>query len=316
VKVCVTVDMDNYQEYRSLVDPGGDLPDFSFYRDAVPRFLDLFARHGMRATFFVIGRDLEVPEHRDILKRVHAAGHELANHSWSHPYNLRKLPRAQQLEQVARCEDAVADLCGERPVGFRSPSGEYDAQVLGILAERGYHYDSSIFPTWFMWLFMLYGKLFVKHADYNLGPLTNPLAPSHPYWPRAERVYRPQARNGGAPPRPAVLELPYSTSFFGIPFYGTLFRRLGAGAFRAALRWHGDDRPAAHVILHLLDLVDWSGTPLEPAIERTPGLAVPFPARERFMDAMMSALTPHGDAVPLRELARDYRVASGLEAAA
>jgi peptidoglycan/xylan/chitin deacetylase (PgdA/CDA1 family) len=316
VKVCVTVDMDNYQEYRSLVDPGGALPDFSFYRDAVPRFLDLFARHGMRATFFVIGRDLENAEHRAMLKRVHAAGHELANHSWSHPYNLRKLPRAQQVEQVARCEAAVADLCGERPVGFRSPSGEYDAQVLGILAERGYHYDSSIFPTWFMWLFMLYGKLFVKHADYNLGPLTNPLAPSHPYWPRAERVYRPQGPREGAPPQPAVLELPYSTSFLGIPFYGTLFRRLGAGAFRAALRWHGDERPAAHVILHLLDLVDWKGTPLEPAIERTPGLAVPFPARERFMDAMMSALTPRGDAVPLRELARDYRVASGLEAAA
>jgi peptidoglycan/xylan/chitin deacetylase (PgdA/CDA1 family) len=314
VKVCVTVDMDNYEDYRSLIDPSGELGDISFYRDALPRFLDLFARHGMRATFFVVGRDLERAEHREMLRRAHAAGHELANHSWSHPYNLRKLPRAQQQAEIARCEEAVADVCGERPVGFRSPSGEYDAQVLGILAERGYHYDSSIFPTWFLWLFMLYGKIFVKHADYNLGPAVNPLAPKRPYWPSAERVYREQAAGGR--PDPAVLELPYSTSFLGLPFYGTLMRRLGAGAFRAALRWHGDEKPAAHVILHLLDLVEWSGTPLARAMERTPGLAVPFASRARFMEEMMAALAPRGASVPLRELAREYRVAHGLESAA
>jgi hypothetical protein len=68
--------------------------------------------------------------------------------------------------------------------------------VLSILAERGYHYDSSIFPTWFLWLFMVYGKVFVKHADYNLGPVVNPLAPKRPYWPRAERVHREQTAGG------------------------------------------------------------------------------------------------------------------------
>lgn len=313
MKVCVTVDMDNYPEYRSLVDPAGVDPGLSFYADAAPRFLDLFARRGIRATFFVVGRDALRADQREMLRRIHAAGHELANHSWSHPYNLRRLPREEQVREIARCEDAIADACGERPVGFRSPSGEFDPQVLSILAERGYHYDSSIFPTWFMWLFMLYGKVFVKHDDYHLGPLANPLAPARPYWPRAQRVYREQPQAG--PRQPAVLELPYSTSLLGIPFYGTLFRRLGAGAFRAALRWHGDARPAAHMILHLLDLVDLSGTPLERALARAPGLGIPFARRARFMEEAMDALVQRGPGVPLRELARDYRVAAGLEAA-
>ena len=46
------------------------------------------------------------------------------------------------------------------------------------------------------------------------------------------------------------------------------------------------------------------------------GLALPFAQRARFMEEMMAALAPRGAAVPLRELARDYRVAEGLEAAA
>jgi hypothetical protein len=51
-------------------------------------------------------------------------------------------------------------------------------------------------------------------------------------------------------------------------------------------------------------------------MKRTPGVAIPFERRVRFMEEMMAALAPRGAGVTLRELARDYRVAEGLEAAA
>ena len=102
MKFCATVDMDNYREYRSLIDPDGEDADLSFYSDAVPRFLDAFDRHAIHATFFVIGRDLDRADHRRIVRDIHERGHEVANHSWSHPYNLRSLDRATQVAEVAR----------------------------------------------------------------------------------------------------------------------------------------------------------------------------------------------------------------------
>jgi peptidoglycan/xylan/chitin deacetylase (PgdA/CDA1 family) len=109
VKVCASVDLDNYREYRRLVDPDGALPDVSFYDAALPRFLDAFDRHGMRATFFVVGKDLEVGAHRRAIREVAERGHEVGNHSWSHPYNLRSLPRREKEQEIARAEQARAD---------------------------------------------------------------------------------------------------------------------------------------------------------------------------------------------------------------
>ena len=169
VPVCASIDMDNYREYQSLVDPDSDGGGRSFYLDAVPRFLDSFDRHGIRGTFFMVGRDHQVAEHRRIVREIHERGHEIANHSYTHPYNLRSLDFASKRAEIVQAEEAIADIVGERPVGFRCPSGELDIDVFRILDERGYHYDSSVLPTPFLWLFMIYGKLFVRHPQYQLG---------------------------------------------------------------------------------------------------------------------------------------------------
>ena len=60
--------------------------DTTVYDVAVPRLLDLFARHGIRATFFVLGRDAEAQS--PLLRRIIAAGHEIADHSMTHPAAL------------------------------------------------------------------------------------------------------------------------------------------------------------------------------------------------------------------------------------
>jgi peptidoglycan-N-acetylglucosamine deacetylase len=309
VKVCVSVDMDNYREYRSLVDPGGAEQDLSFYEDALPRFLDAFDRHGLVGTFFMVGRDASVPAHRRAAREIVARGHELGNHSWSHPYDLRSLPRERKREEIARAEEALADAVGERPVGFRCPSGELDAEILEILDERGYLYDATIFPTPFMWLFMLYGRLFVRHERYQLGEVTAVFAPRHPYLPSAARIHRERAPGA---PGPGVVEIPFSTlPLLGLPFYATLFRMLPPAVFEAAARWHGRRRPALQMLFHLIDLVDLSDSPLGAALARTPGLGVPFARRARFVERALAVLARQGEPAPLREVARAFRARAG-----
>jgi len=194
VKVCVTIDMDDYRDYQSLVDVDGEATEASFYADAVPRFLDLLDAAGVRATFFLIGRDGAVPAHRPIVREIAARGHEVGNHSWSHPYNFRALPRARKVAEIEQGDAAIADVLGARPVGFRTPSCDVDWETIECLAERGYLYDSSVFPSPIMWAFMVYGKLFVKRPDYQLGQPLAVFAPGRPYLPRPGAIHR--ARSG------------------------------------------------------------------------------------------------------------------------
>jgi peptidoglycan/xylan/chitin deacetylase (PgdA/CDA1 family) len=302
MKVCITIDMDNYREYRSLVDPSGDGAGPSFYLDAVPRFLDLLDRHGARATFFMIGQDGDRADHRRLVREIAARGHEVANHSFTHPYNFRRLSRLQKESEISRTEATIADIVGARPVGFRTPSCDVDGETLELLQERGYLYDSSIFPSPFMWAFMVYGKLFVRRADYQLGHLASVFAPPRPYVPRLDRLHR--ARRHDDTTHPRILEIPVSVvPVLRVPFYSTLLRRLGPRLFSVFLQAYGRRQAVLHVLFHLIDLADLGSTSLGRALARSPGLALPFATRERFVAHAIGALASAGDAVTLRELA-------------
>lgn len=308
MKVCVTVDMDNYAEYRRLLDPGGDVRGPTFY-EAIPRFLDMFERHGVRATFFMVGRDATVPDHRRRVREIFDCGHEVANHSWSHPYNFRQLDRSAREQEIARAEDAIGEITGQRPVGFRTPSGDLDTATLELLAERGYEYESCIFPTPVIWAFMLYGKLFIREPGYALGQMSAALAPPRPFLPSRELLHR-EAVNGDAPP---IIEIPISVApGLRLPFYTTLLRLLGRRVFDALVRSYGRDRRVLHLIMHLIDLVDFEDSSLAEAIASSPGLGVPFAKRERFVAHVMQRLAQIGDPVPLRELAREVRAELGI----
>lgn len=305
MKICITVDLDNYQDYQSLVDPESGSTARSFYLDAVPRYLDLFDRFGIRATFFMIGRDGAPAAHRKLVREISDRGHEVGNHSYTHPYNFRKLSRSEKEIEIDQADAAISDILGQRPVGFRTPSCDVDSETLGLLAERGYLYDSSVFPTPLMWVFMLYGKLFLRNANYQLGHLATALAPAIPYSPSLRRVHRRRKEGDGQAPQ--VLEIPFSViPILRLPFYSTLLRRFGTGFFSLLTRAYGRRRPVLHALFHLIELADFEHTSLGRAFERTPGLAVSLSGRQRFVSHAIETLAAAGEAVPLHELARSY----------
>ena len=84
-------------------------------------------------------------------------------------------------------------------------------------------------------------------------------------------------------------------------------RMLGARAFDLGLRAFGRQRFVLHYLLHLLDLVQLEGSSLGGAIDRTPGVGLPFERREAFTSHVMRRLSQLGGAVPMREVAEAYR---------
>ncbi len=85
-----------------------------------PKLLDLLAAHKMKATFFVVGQN--AAEHPEILQRAAREGHEIANHSWSHP-NLGKMGDEAVRRELQKTDDAIKAAIGTRPTLLRPPYG-------------------------------------------------------------------------------------------------------------------------------------------------------------------------------------------------
>jgi len=101
-----------------------------------PKLLDLLAAHGIKVTFFVIGQN--VTEHPDIVARAAREGHEIGNHSWSHP-NLGKMSDEAVRRQLRQTDDAIKEATGQRPTLMRPPYGSLsERQKRWIHDEFGY----------------------------------------------------------------------------------------------------------------------------------------------------------------------------------
>jgi peptidoglycan/xylan/chitin deacetylase (PgdA/CDA1 family) len=90
-----------------------------------PKLLDLLAAHHIKATFFVIGEN--VAEHPQIVARAAGEGHEIGNHSWSHP-NFGKMSDQGVRSQLQRTDDAIKNATGTRPTLLRPPYGSITAR--------------------------------------------------------------------------------------------------------------------------------------------------------------------------------------------
>ncbi len=114
---------------------------------SIVRLLELLARHGARATFFVLGWVAE--RHPQVVCEIAAAGHELASHGWDHRRVTQQTP-GEFRSSVRRTKRVLENLVGAAVVGFRAPSFSIvpgREWALDILLEEGHCYDSSLFPV-------------------------------------------------------------------------------------------------------------------------------------------------------------------------
>jgi len=87
-----------------------------------PRLLDMLKERKIHATFFMVGEC--VAQYPDIVKRIVAEGHEVGNHSWSHP-DLAKMSEASVHDQIQKTHDAIVNACGVAPKLLRPPYGAF-----------------------------------------------------------------------------------------------------------------------------------------------------------------------------------------------
>ena len=111
---------------------------------AVPRILELLARHEIQATFFVPG--FSAHRYPDVVRSIAEAGHEIAHHSYFHE-NTVGMDAKPEADMIDLGLQALWDVAGVRPRGYRAPMWEMYYHTPGLLAERGFLYDSSLMDS-------------------------------------------------------------------------------------------------------------------------------------------------------------------------
>ncbi|MCC7225075.1 MAG: polysaccharide deacetylase [Burkholderiaceae bacterium] len=110
-------------------------------RQGVPRILEILARHGVPATFFVPA--VTALLYPDEQRRIVAEGHEIGIHGWIHERNS-VLPIEAERDLMLRSAETLTSITGIRPVGIRTPSWDFSPNTLALVREMGLLYDSSL----------------------------------------------------------------------------------------------------------------------------------------------------------------------------
>ena len=142
------------EEYFMVEAFAGSIPRASWHAwesrvgASTHRVLDLFDTHNVKATFFFVGWIAQ--QHPQLVRDVHARGHEIACHSFWHRPVYSLTPREFR-EDTRAAVRAIEDAAGVKVNGYRAPSWSITKNcvwALDILAEEGFTYDSSIYPIY------------------------------------------------------------------------------------------------------------------------------------------------------------------------
>jgi len=139
----LTVDVEDW--VQSVYD--GDRALTGRFVASTHRVLELFAEHDVRATFFVLG--LAARRAPELVRRIHAAGHEIGSHGYGHRL-VHTLSPAELRRDLSRSRDTLQDLIQAPVTAYRAPAfslGRHNFTALDVIAECGYEVDASICPV-------------------------------------------------------------------------------------------------------------------------------------------------------------------------
>lgn len=302
-KLCaISIDLDPitaYYKIHGLGDPPRHLRSTIMLK-VLPRFLDLFDQLNVPVTFFVVASEVQQNEEAiALLKRAVQAGHEIANHTYSHPYDLCRLPEQVIEQEIRRAHDIVGECLNVAPVGFRTPGYFTSAKVMRVLANMGYLYDSSMFPSppyYAAKAAVMAGmSLRGRNSGAFLGDPRCLLSPIDPYRPDVEEPWRV----GQGP----VVELPVAVMPFSrLPAIGTLVAA-GPRWLRGRLMKAMCRRSFFNFELHGIDLADAIADRIPTVLAgRQPDLRVPYSDKREIFRQTIEVLQSEFKMVTLRDV--------------
>jgi hypothetical protein len=310
----LSLDLDNQWSYmKTHADPGWET--FPSYLDlVVPRILNFLKERDLLITFFIVGQDAALEKNREALKSLAEAGHEIGQHSFNHEPWYHTYTEEQVEAEITQAEEAIENVTGHKPIGFRGPGFSVSQTVIDVLLRRGYQYDASTLPTYIGPLARLYYFMTAKlskeeksQRDNLFGSLQDGFRPVKPHlWPQ---------KNAGSDRQ--MVEIPVTTMpIFKIPFHVSYLIYIGSFSpalallyFRFALGMCRLTGTQPSLLLHPLDFL---GRDDIKELAFFPAMNLPNDKKLKLVSEVLRVYAGHFKVVTMQEHAREVLAAAGL----
>lgn len=252
----IQVDLDGLWTILDYYGKKHPLDDDPIYETAIPKFINLFKKHNVKATFFVIGKDLEVPKKRKLIEQLVQEGHEIANHTYSHKFGFRKLKKEEKVAEIKKAEELISQVTGKKTFGFKTPGYDIDKQSLQILNDCKYSYDSSILPSFAYPPLQIINSIVNRKKIRSHGPKIRwGLAPNRPYFPSQKCIWRKRSWKKESS---GLLEIPCTVMpYLRLPFQTAFIFLAGINYFKFSyFLVKNSSRFPINYTFHAIDLAD------------------------------------------------------------
>lgn len=212
------------------------------------RFFDIAGKYNFKYSIYVLGKDLEDAGNRRHVREWASQGHEIGNHSWSHPTNLGAMAGRQMREEIEKAHKIISCSIGHEPKGFVSPAWSTSRQLFDILIGLKYEYDISLFPSWLMYPAL--AKLVVNHfKDERMSGFVR----------RKDFLYFLAGQRGVhniTAGENSIMALPMPSNRLRMASWHTLVFMFGRKIHEMILRSCLHDVDAFYYVVHPADLID------------------------------------------------------------
>ncbi len=273
----VNVDVDSLRLYYRIHGLDEASATDVVWTRGVPRFAALFSELGIKGTFFCVASDLEAsPEARQQAEALVAEGHELASHTWSHPYDFTRQSRQAIARELKQARDLLSEVRGTPVVGFRAPGYVMNDAVFAELASEGYAYDSSLFPCppYYLAKAAVLGSMALRgrRSESILDRPSVMWSKTTPHWHKG------------------VFEFPITVlPWLRAPFIGTSLLMMGQRGYGMIRPWLGRV-PFVNLEFHGIDMCDLEIDGIDPVLLKQPDLRVSLADKEALFRRVLTDL--------------------------
>ena len=273
MKTLIHIDMDNIDVYEQEYGISSQLDRSQVYQTALENAASYFESRGIRATFFVIAKDLELKGAISTYEKLLQAGHEVANHSFNHPESwAEQVGDAQKLEML-KADQAIQTALKVKPLGFRAPGYAISPELIQELKTAGYTYDSSKLPGLGTLMISMYYALMGGSDQKTFGVKDNLFSRTQAYrkqglWELPLAVF-------------PILRLPLHTTF--VYKFGLLYFKIAA----KLCRWFNQD---VILLFHAADFLNYEGNPDLSA--KVQPLKIPLSEKNKIITTMLDCFDP------------------------
>ncbi len=292
----LSLDLDNKWSYMKTHGDAGWESFPSYFEILIPRVLELLRKHELTITFFVVGQDAALDENRKPLGQIADGGHEIGNHSFRHEPWLHLYSKQEVHSELQSAHEAIERATGYRPIGFRGPGFSCSPTVLRTLANLGYRYDASTFPTFLGPLARLYYFMKSNLPEQDLqtrkqlfGKFSEGFKPLKPYGVGDGLIEIPVTTM-------PLLKIPIHASY--VLYLSCYSTTVAMAYFRTALAMCRLTGTPPSILLHPLDFL---GCDDEKDLSFFPAMNLPGQTKLALMDRLLDLLCSQCNVVPLRQ---------------